>query len=983
MYYFRLFDRVKVADLVRHLGTGPAAKLISAALLCAVVAGCTAKAAARRAFYAACADDTDCASGLCYFGACSKPCKGASECGAGICIESKCKPIERVACKDDLSCQMEAPDNGCRVTTCKAGACVSATVTAATWCAVACESGGAQPGTCALGHCTATLGAAVVACADTNACTEDACSVAKGCTHSPLDAGATCDDANPCTGADTCQAGGCVGVAKACDGGVCTLAFCNAVSGACDSTPATGKPCDDATACTQGDACGPTGFCSGIVITCADNNQCNTASCDAKIGCVIAAESGKGCDDGNPCTGADLCQQGVCAGLATVCDDGNPCTSDKCDAKLGDCVQLALPPATACDDGNACTVSDICGGGTCTGGLKACSDGNPCTTDGCSNGACQFTGVGDGLGCDDGDPCTVGEICNQGKCFQGKAKCDDGNTCTLDACSGDGSCTNGPDPQSAACGALGNCTGSGACEGAVCKLTGVCDDGNACTADSCDKTKGCLHVAQAGVCTDGIVCTGQDSCSDGACKGVAGPCTDDNVCTKDTCDPAVGCVGTPTPAVACNDGNACSGPDSCSAKGQCKGKATMWINQFGIGGQSEGRGVAVVGTVAVTAISHSISGKDFKIRVLGSDLDGPSQWDKFIDGPGDDVAHGVAAVGNLAVVVGASSNKPGAASDGLVAAFDADGNKVWQLTVGLAESEVFQGVAAASDTNAVAVGHRDTTGVRQPYLITVDLDGKPGLQLTYTIGVKATARAVVGVGDGYLLVGEAAQADGTSRGFGLRVGATGTPVWEQSYGAQLVNSDLTAVAVNANGFVFAGTTATATSKPQMWWVQVDSAGKVTSQFQYAQSVNAKTTGMVVIQGGYMLVGYATLSGLHGEDLFGLRVDTFGNYLYHRTELLTGTQRVYAAAALPNGGAMVAGLAPGAIGETDALVARANPWGIFFCDSAGQCETKLLKDCDDGNPCTADNCVNNQGCTSATLSDGAQCAGGLCAIGACK
>lgn len=50
-------------------------------------------------------------------------------------------------------------------------------------------------------------------------------------------------------------------------------------------------------------------------------------------GCVAVPQAGLGCDDGDPCTESDICQDGgECAGVAKDCDDGDPCTEDSCGA---------------------------------------------------------------------------------------------------------------------------------------------------------------------------------------------------------------------------------------------------------------------------------------------------------------------------------------------------------------------------------------------------------------------------------------------------------------------------------------------------------------------------------------------------------------------------------------------------------------------------------------------------------------------------
>ena len=97
------------------------------------------------------------------------------------------------------------------------------------------------------------------------------------------------------------------------------------------------------------------------------------------------------CDDGDPCTSADTCAEGVCTGDA-----------------VGD--------GTACNDGDPCTESDVCTGGACAGSPKDCDDLETCTLDACSDGVCTHESVDDGLECDDGDLCTSDDACAAGVC---------------------------------------------------------------------------------------------------------------------------------------------------------------------------------------------------------------------------------------------------------------------------------------------------------------------------------------------------------------------------------------------------------------------------------------------------------------------------------------------------------------------------------------------------------------------------------------
>ena len=59
------------------------------------------------------------------------------------------------------------------------------------------------------------------------------------------------------------------------------------------------------------------------------------------------------CSDGNACTLADTCEEGVCIGGGPPeCDDSNPCTVDTCKPAVG-CQNT--DNTSPCNDGNACT----------------------------------------------------------------------------------------------------------------------------------------------------------------------------------------------------------------------------------------------------------------------------------------------------------------------------------------------------------------------------------------------------------------------------------------------------------------------------------------------------------------------------------------------------------------------------------------------------------------------------------------------------
>ena len=82
-----------------------------------------------------------------------------------------------------------------------------------------------------------------------------------------------------------------------------------------------------------------------------------------------AQPDGRTCDDGNACTQTDTCRAGTCTGANPVaCSAADQChTTGTCAPATGLCSNPAKQDGATCDDGNTCTGMDMCRGGVCTG----------------------------------------------------------------------------------------------------------------------------------------------------------------------------------------------------------------------------------------------------------------------------------------------------------------------------------------------------------------------------------------------------------------------------------------------------------------------------------------------------------------------------------------------------------------------------------------------------------------------------------------
>ncbi|NUQ75694.1 MAG: hypothetical protein HUU21_19290 [Polyangiaceae bacterium] len=284
----------------------------------------------------------------------------------------------------------------------------------------------------------------------------------------PPDAMIACDDAADCAWFnDTCNVGSCVN-------GLCTKLPANEYGS-----------CDDGLFCTENDTCVAGACAGGTPRYCPSLDSCHLGICDEDLKTCknVAGNDGAQCEDGDNCTGAGICNQGVCnkgspiscdifttacsigvcdpaVGCVAMpvsegswCDDGSfdPCSEGQCQS--GMCVSLPINDGSWCDDGLFCTINDKCVAGSCSGDPNPCAPPeNPCMIGTCNefNWSCVAVPGNNGMACEDGNFCTGGEVCSNGQCIGGVPAnegmaCDDANGCTGGTTCVNGTCEN---PQS-------------------------------------------------------------------------------------------------------------------------------------------------------------------------------------------------------------------------------------------------------------------------------------------------------------------------------------------------------------------------------------------------------------------------------------------------------------------------------------------------------------------------------------------------------
>jgi hypothetical protein len=440
-------------------------------------------------------------------------------------------------CLADETCRQSVSVGPCEEARCIEGACQRVAIHPQ----MPCDDGNpcteytrCEDGVCAQGQ--------AVHCDDANPCTTDQCDSLTGCAHVVRAEEVSCDDADPCTSTDRCSDGACIGDADP--------------SCACDED-------GDCEAFEDGNLCNGTLRCQGAicaldpatVVPCPEASECAVSACTPSTGTCMTwpVSNGVACEDGDPCSQKDTCQEGACAGGEGVC---------------------------ACETATDCAAFQIFGYNLCLGPLE-CVEGG-CVPDAtqailceqdeeepCFHSACQpATGLCDTVPMDAGT-CTAGVCTNQVPVV-----CGDGGPCMDTPCVPGEGCVEKPVDDGTTCSLSDPCEQEGSCVAGTCETLPIsCNDGNPCTADTCESEGGgCTHAPQE----DGTTCTSTDpcleltTCTEGVCAGGEPVVCEQGPCEVLACDGDTGvCVVVETVP----DGDACNSEVPCDTPGTCEAGA--------------------------------------------------------------------------------------------------------------------------------------------------------------------------------------------------------------------------------------------------------------------------------------------------------------------------------------------------------------------------------------------------------------------------
>jgi hypothetical protein len=322
-----------------------------------------------------------------------------------------------------------------------------------------------------------------------------------------------------------------------------------------------------------------------------------------------------------------------------------------------------------------------------------------------------------------------------------------------------------------------------------------------------------------------------------------------------------------------------------------------WINITSMAGQN----IVLTHNLASTDISVDIQGRTTATggthqRNLGLTTY-TSGWSKTYGGTGNDYASGNNVQTNDGgyAISGYTSSYGAGGQDAWLIKTDSIGNIEWNLTYGGPLDDTFTDMIKTKDGGLVLLGNTLSFGAGNydSFLMKVNASGTILWNQTYGGIGSDQAIALWQTGDGgYALVGSTnSSGTGNFDCWLVKTDPTGNILWNKTYGG--TGNDYGAMVVQANdaGCAIAGRTAVLGSTANdAWLIKTDSTGTMLWNKTYGGTANDQANAIVLTSdGGYALFGPTSSFAVGGQDAWLFKTDANGNMIWNKTYGGTGNE----------------------------------------------------------------------------------------------
>jgi hypothetical protein len=257
---------------------------------------------------------------------------------------------------------------------------------------------------------------------------------------------------------------------------------------------------------------------------------------------------------------------------------------------------------------------------------------------------------------------------------------------------------------------------------------------------------------------------------------------------------------------------------------------------------------------------------------------------------------------------------------------------LWEKTCGgTGDDRAFYAITVAD--GFVVVG--SSTSFKQyktvAWVLKLNQDGNELWNRTYFEEDGCEFRSVLGLDNGFLLVGNVFLSSGDIDGYVVRVDSEGKTVWNSTLGGENVDRLFSALETQ-DGFVLAGLTYSFGDNSQVWVVKTDVNGNVAWSKTYGGVMEDAGRAVALSEDNYYVVaGYTNSMGNGDYDFLLLKIDASGSLSWNKTYGGIQSEKAYAIAETVDGCVAVGDTRSKGEGDSDAWITKVDLNGNLVWD----------------------------------------------------
>lgn len=262
----------------------------------------------------------------------------------------------------------------------------------------------------------------------------------------------------------------------------------------------------------------------------------------------------------------------------------------------------------------------------------------------------------------------------------------------------------------------------------------------------------------------------------------------------------------------------------------------LWNKTFGDRGYASAYSVQQTsdgGYILVGTVHPGLSGESdvADVRVVKTDADGNEQWQQTLGGPEYDESFSIQQTSDGGYILAGFTASFGVDdADGWLIRLDADGNELWNKTVGGVGDDSARSIQQTSDGGYIIAGVTRPQGTNRysDWLIKTDTDGNELWSKTFEGSVAYSVRQTSD--GGYIAAGAiTSETTAITDVWLIKTDSSGDELWSKIYsGGQGSDTGYSVQQTSDGGYIIAGSSYRAASgSSDVWLIKTDSDGEVT------------------------------------------------------------------------------------------------------------------------------------------------------------